>query len=197
MYTIFLADLLTQLKHKFPNLTCRGENGDQWIRETAYADDLTLCDSSPSNTTKDNANGSPTMGRGPQCKNKPRQEFCNNVQRNNSGENLLHHRRGHQLGSTSSFPIPARKKHTRSPRSQVPRDHHRRQPRHGPPLSDTVKKTKMGTAKVIGYQKTFRRSGDFGYQQHIMLVIWKALVLSHSTRTSSKHNRRSPASKQL
>ena len=39
----------------------------------------------------------------------------------------------------------------------------------------------MGTAKVIGYQKTFRRSGDFGYQQHITLVIWKALVLSHST----------------
>ena len=47
MYTIFLADLLTQLKHKFPNLTCRGENGDQWIRETAYADDLTLCSSFP------------------------------------------------------------------------------------------------------------------------------------------------------
>jgi hypothetical protein len=41
----------------------------------------------------------------------------------------------------------------------------------------------MGTAKVIGYQKTFRRSGDFGYQQHITSVIWKALVLSHSTVT--------------
>jgi hypothetical protein len=40
------------------------------------------------------------------------------------------------------------------------------------------KKIKMGTAKVIGCQKTFRRSGDFGYQQHITLVIWKALVLT-------------------
>ena len=99
------------------------------------------------------------------------------------GKIYPHHCRGHQLGSTSSFPIPARKKHTRSPRSQVPQDHHRRQPPHESPLHRYSQKIKMGTAKVIGYQKTFRRSGDFGYQQHITSVIWKALVLSHSTVT--------------
>jgi hypothetical protein len=41
------VDLLTKLKNKFSNLTCRGESGDQWIGATAYADDLTLCASSP------------------------------------------------------------------------------------------------------------------------------------------------------
>ena len=35
LYTIFLADLLTKLQHKFPNLTCRGESGYQWIGATA------------------------------------------------------------------------------------------------------------------------------------------------------------------
>jgi hypothetical protein len=43
----------------------------------------------------------------------------------------------------------------------------------------------MGTTKVAGYQKTFRRAGDFGCQQHITLVIWKALVLTHSTSNSN------------
>ena len=47
LYTIFLAHLLKKMKDKFPEITCKGKTGDQWIGATAYADDLTLCASSP------------------------------------------------------------------------------------------------------------------------------------------------------
>ena len=177
MYTIFLADLLTQLKHKFPNLTCRGESGDQWIGATAYADDLTLCASSPQQL-----NEMLTVVQQWAEDHSAKINYDNSsvITFNETTVGKIYYTtvEGTNWGAQARFPF----RHVKSIQEvrevkylgitvddNLDMDHH---------CTPINKKIKMGTTKVIGCQKTFRRSGDFGYQQHITLVIWKALVLT-------------------